>query len=69
MSNQFSLLNWDLDKCLHAQREEGREEERIEIAKSMLIDEMPLPIISRNTGLSLSDLEIISTEIKNSMND
>ena len=77
----INMLNWDVDKSLHAKYEEGREKgikqgieqgqekRELEIAKSMLIDEMPMPIISKHTGFSLSELDIISTEIKDSMKD
>jgi len=35
---------------------EGRESEKIEIAKSMLLDNIPLAIISKHTGISIEEL-------------
>ena len=49
--------------------EKGLKEGIEKVAKSLLLDGMPLPIISKHTGLSQAELEIISAEIKENMND
>jgi len=45
-------------------KEEVRDERDLEIAKSMLLDGMPFLFISKHTGLSLEELEIINKDKK-----
>jgi len=66
-SEVINMLDWDIEKYKKAMRKEGRaegrEERDLEIAKSMLLDEIPLPSISKHTGLSLEELRIIKKEV------
>ena len=67
-SEVVNLLDWDLDKCLHAQREEGREEGReerdLEIAKMMIRYGDSVEFITSRTGLSVDLVE----ELKKGLN-
>ncbi len=46
-------------------REEGREQEKIEIAKNMLLDNEPIEKIVKYTNLSKNDIENLNTRQKN----
>jgi hypothetical protein len=41
-------------------KEEGIEKGKIEVARNLLSDGMPLDVVARNTGLPLSDIQLLS---------
>ena len=54
--------NWGYDDGKAEGLEEGAKAEKIEIAKNLLKDGIPIEIVSRNTGLSVEKLEEINKE-------
>jgi len=61
MMDHNGMRTLETDKWkLPSDHEIGRLESEIKIAKSMLLDEVPLPLISRYTELSLDVLEILN---------
>ena len=50
--------NWGYDDG----KEEGAKAEKIEIAKNFLKDCIPIEVVSRNTGLSVEELEELKKE-------
>ena len=49
--------NWGYDDGKAEGLEEGKKEEKISIAKSLLKDGMPIESVSKNTGLSIEELQ------------
>ena len=49
------------EKCRNSAYSEGKTEAKLEIAKSLLNTDMPINEISKHTGLSISELEEISS--------
>ena len=47
----------DLKNSLDTAREEAIEKRDVEIAKSMLADNLPVELISKHTGLSIEKIE------------
>ena len=49
--------NWGYDDGKADRKAEGLEEEKIAIAKNFLKDGIPIDVVSKNTGLSIEELE------------
>ena len=49
--------NWGYDDGKADGKAEGLEEEKIAIAKNFLKDGIPIDVVSKNTGLSIEELE------------
>jgi predicted transposase YdaD len=53
----FPVFKDDIMSAAQQLRQEGRQEERLQMAKSMLKEELAIPVIQKVTGLSQEDLE------------
>ena len=58
------LTEYDYDTDIAVQREEAYEEAKIETAKNLLSENLPIEQVARCTGLSLEEVEKLAKEPK-----
>ena len=58
------LTEYDYDTDIAVQREEAYEEAKIETAKNLLSENLPIEQVARCTGLSLEEVENLAKEPK-----
>ena len=54
-----SVYDYDEEGRMRVEREEGREEGRIETAKNLKCNGVPLELIAKCTGLSIETIEAL----------
>ena len=59
------LTEYDYDTDIAVQREEAYEEAKIETAKNLLSENLPIEQVARCTGLSIEQVEKLATELSN----
>lgn len=57
------LTEYDYDTDIAVQREEAYEEAKIETAKNLLSENLPIEQVARCTGLSLETVEQLAKEL------
>jgi predicted transposase YdaD len=55
------MTEWKLEDALVVEREEGREERGVEIAKNALAEGLPVKVIQKITGLDMETIKQLST--------